>query len=322
MKKLILGLAALPLLASLATSCDKESVETKVEEGKYLTFKATTGKHTISRATETDIDYLQTQTLDITTVVVSDGSPHDNYSISYGDGEWTYSPLDIHPNFALLHYSVHPTKTLTADEESASFDYVYNGSDDLVAAAATSTYASSTAQLTYNHLLSQINFAITGAENTIVTITDIKLSGVNSEATCTIASGTGLGSWTNIDTPLVDDNAIAYTTSNNATDGTTTPVYLGNTSTGATNNSNAIMIIPQPASGVTLNFHYKITNTANTMTYEDKDVSVNFDELGVSDWEAGNRYLYTINFDINYLQFNVVKVNDWSEDIGNTYNVN
>lgn len=320
MRKFFWGFAALPLLALLATSCNKETVESKGDN--VLAFKAATGKQTLGRAAEVNLADLQDEELTVESYKATDHSLYNEFILSYGT-EWTYSPIVFHPTgFGLNHYSAHPAQTLTNTSGVVTFDYTVEDDadtqEDLMVASASTTAASpaaATANLTYKHILSQVNFAIQGKENLIVEITDIQVVGVKNAGTFTfntIGATGDAGTWAL--TTDVDD--YAYTSVNgDATDGTDDILYLGNPGGSSGNtNTNALMLMPQSfAAGdvAGFTFNYELRNLNGGDVIESGSATVNFADLSMKTWNQGKRYLYIIIFDPILLQFTVDIEEDW-----------
>ncbi len=330
MKKELWGFAALPLLALLAASCIKESVESK--DDKPITFRAAVGKQTLSRAGELKIGALQTASSTTPILVRSyktgdpSASVYKEFNLSYAVATgWSYTPAEFHPVFGLTYYAYYPAtgvtyNTATSNGSSASFSYTVPGADDqvdLVAATTTTTAASAEdakATLEFGHVLSQINFAIQGMEEVKIAITDIEVSGVRNSGTYTFG-----GTWVTDAapaTPVVYPYTPAVTATTSGLDDEV--LYLGNTGDAASavknDNENALMLMPQSFSGGDggFSFSYTLTNMAGTILSQD-DIEVDFGDLGVTQWLPGKRYLYKINFETPYYITFTVKVADWED---------
>ena len=326
MKKFAWGLAAIPLLALLATSCNKETVEAKGDAGKVLTFGVATGKQTLSRAAEVNLDYLmQGQQLTVQSYKTGEGSLNKSYVLAHNGSKWDYdgSATEYHPIFELNHFSVYPAVapglgTLVYDGTEASFDYTVPNElaaqTDLMAATATTTNDSeedAKAMLLYSHLLSQVNFAIVGIEGIEITVDNIAVNGVKNTGTYTFGAA-GWGSTAAL------NGASAYpyqaTVSTNLEDADET-VYNLRTE------ANALMLMPQTFVGGDGNFSFTYTmrnSLGALLTEENVPVSVDFGatELAAytNRWEPGKRYLYVINFEAPYLlSFDVDIDSDWMD---------
>lgn len=323
MKKILLGFAVLPLLALLATSCANESVESKDDLGRVLTFKAAAGKQTLSRAAEADITTLQQNgPLEVYTYKDGFGSLYEKFFLSYNIGsyQWEYSPVKFHPiDFGLEHYSVYPAENATIDGGvyPPQFEYVAEWDEDLMVASAHTTHDSdsdATANLVYRHVLSQVNFAIQGKDHLIIEIDDIEVVGVKNKGTYHFNTN----EWGNL---VKDGNPVyMYDTSvrQNHTNGSVgdndNVYYLGNEGNNGNNGfGNALMLMPQsfsPGGGAGFTFHYVLSNAhGDDMIYEGT-AEVYFDLLG-TEWQQGRRYLYIIAFNPILLQFDVNVVEDW-----------
>jgi hypothetical protein len=337
MKKILLGFAALPMLAMLATSCTNEIVESK--DDKVIKFSTAVGKQT--RATEITIESLQnTSGVELNVRSYEDGNnavtdPHLELSLTYVGGNWTYSASHFHPIFGLTHYSIYPEDYVTSrtavfdagkDKMVESFDYTVAtdpaAQKDLMVASANTTSEtemSSTAVLVYNHILSQVNFAIQGQEGLYISISNIKVSGVLNSGTYTFGSGWG---------PLAGAGNYDYTPLTQTTDGSGDILYLGNATGfgGSLNNNNALMLMPQDltlGSGK-FSFDYEIKNVDDIILAEGTDIDVPFSGLTPNVWEQGKRYLYTLDFEeIHYIKYtvSVVSWEDYDNAVGGEIDV-
>lgn len=315
MKKIILGFAVLPLLALLATSCANEMVESKDDIDRILTFKAATGKQTLSRASESNLGYLETHgPLEVYSYRNNDHSSYRAFTLNYSGGLWEYTPVVFHPmTFGLEHYSVYPATNAVIDDSRypVEFDYVAEHDEDLMVASANTTHFSepeATAHLVYRHVLSQVNFAIQGKEYLIVEINNIKVVGVHDSGTYNF--GTNLWSGLSGDTEY-EYNSVR----GNTTDGSDDILYMGNMGNAGTNDcDNALMLMPQSfagnsAAGFTFNYVLRNLNGGDEID-SDTDVFVDFDRFGI-DWNQGKRYLYKIIFDPVLLKFEVDVEEGW-----------
>ncbi len=323
MKKIIGGLAALPLLALLTTSCNDETVEAKGGGPKELTFGVATGKQTLSRAAEVDIQFLWDDAggLDVYSYfddgTLFTGAP---FNITYDAGAWSYGTPEYHPVDDLYHFSVYPEDaeglgaiTFDDTDASASFDYAVpndlaNQTDLMAAADVTeNTEFGAAATLMYSHLLSQVNFAIVGIEGIEITVDNISVNGVKSAGTYTFGTGwgsslSGSGTYPYLNTFETDPAAEADTVYN------------------LRSNANALMLMPQAFVGGDGNFSFTYTmrnEYGDLLTGEDIEVSVDFGAVELTqytdEWLPGKRYLYVINFEAPYvLSFDVEIEEGWS----------
>ncbi len=332
MKKIICGFATFALLAMLATSCANEKVESAGDSKSVIAFKAATGKQTLSRAQELTLTALQAKTIDVEAYEKDNAlaTLYRAFELTYniGTDKWSYTTPEFHPTYDLVYYSAVPTQTLTADGTGASFDYEVNAvasQEDLIAATTTTskgTAASATANLVYKHLLSQVNFAVKGLADVKIIITDIELNDVQNSGTYTFGTP---GAWA---LDGATDDYVYEPAGNNYTAGTTDIVYFGNDGDvlGHNTNDNALMLMPQTFAGVTpgsgsFTFHYQMLNTAGANIGEEigkGDVEVFFGDpaLSLNGWEAGKRYLYTLNFQApDYITF-TVDMDPWVDHDG------
>ncbi len=305
MKKNFGRLAAIPLLAMLATSCGQEVVETK--DSNVISYGIATGKQTLSRATEVIVDDLYGG-FDVSAIYTGTGTAFGNFTVSYSGGAWGYGTEVYHPTDGLSHYTVVGTETgFAAGGTSATFGYTAVGQEDLIAAATTTTAANATANLTFKHLLSQVNFAVNGLEDTniAITISDISLSNLENAGTYTLGNGNE-GTWA-----LAGTNTGAYTSALTAqSDPTATYTFMGS----------SLMLMPQA-------FTEDFTDGGFSFTYTLKDgdvtigngtVNMPFGDAAFAQytqtWEPGTRYLYVITFETpNKLKYNVVEVKGWED---------
>ncbi len=343
MKNMIFGgLAALSLSALLMTSCTGESVESNRDNSRLLTYKTAVGRPSATRAAETNPSNINGKTLKVWVYFNSGASANtrfNTYDLTYNStkSEWEYgSAAAFHPEAGLTHYSIHPAtnvETTVSDDlnaidaaaSNASFEYTATHDEDLIAAVDTTTgdtQVNATAKLVYKHLLSQINFAVSGPQGVKVAIDGIKLSGIATKAGYSFVSGWGTPS-----TP----GTYSYTIDGS---GTTTGaladevVYFGNhTAPNADGNgaqdyshNNALMLLPQsftPSGGASFSFNYTMKDaTSDVVLKSGNNVSVDLGNLNPTKWEAGKRYLYTINFaDLNVIKY-TVNVDSWVDDNG------
>jgi hypothetical protein len=315
MRKLFLAVALVSLLLG-AASCAKETGESLVtKEG--VSFKAALGKQT--RATETTLATLITDNaqLDVYAYRVGDTDLEfgDPFELTYDatKAEWTYSPVRYQPGMPLRYYSLYPsqgapatTTGLTASDYALTYT-IKGTQEDLIAAYVPATDLE-VITLTYNHLLSQVNFAVQGLEDVKIVVSDMEVDKVMDTNTYTFSSAT----WSGTPSQSAGFVAYAYTpvTASLTTlaAGTSTDiVYLGNG--GGTNTyDNALMLMPQefdPAkagSDGIFSFTYSIdldTNGDGTFDKNlatSKSVEVNFSDFQTVEWEAGKRYVYVIDF--------------------------
>ena len=310
------GLAALPLLTMLATSCNQERVESRKDRDSQITFKAAIGKQTLSKASEWTNSSWVPNTSALSVWAYSSlgqfnepGSPGASFVIGYDGVDWNYAGTPVtQPGYPIAYYSYYPETNIsgliTPTVSGASFAYTVQGigtQEDLIAACVPSTLNTVIA-LNFDHVLSQVNFAVQGIEGMYITLSNMSVNGVKNGGTYTFVSGWGT-------TPAGSAN-YAYVTHSTAattfpaTDGTNGILYLGNKG-GATqtdnNNDNALMLMPQtfPTAGTGGNFtfDYLITDMAATpLTLKSGSATAYFSDFTTNEWELGKRYLYLIDF--------------------------
>ncbi len=349
MKKLILGFAALSLLALSVVSCNKDVVETKLDTDNHLSFSTSAGKTGITRASEMTIEELREEVLEVRTYRQGeldsssgyyDLEEYTTFYLTYGwdapyTSGWGYGETPvIHPEFDLVHFSYF-NKNEGMNGNYIYFDYAGpyeeyprleftcgDNEGDLLVAKTKSTFAEPEAKLVYKHALSQVNFAVKGRENVSIAVKDISLGNVadNGYYWYNTHSWESLYGSHEYDYSLIDGAAEA------STDGLSNSIlYLGNTGnnpaagiTPKNDNDNALMLIPQPLDGVSLTFAYKLTqhNGLDLMDNPDADgfkriTLEDISTLGIEEWEIGKRYLYIININMENLTFDVELVEDW-----------
>lgn len=325
------GLAALSL-AMVATSCRKETVETGDGAPGKLSFSAVVGKPT--RATEWSAwasgdalnllgfinGYNETTPYydGVTTPLTYDGTAwQDNLSLNYPNVPvnfyaW-YSPED----YAALDNA--PTGTV-APVISYTVSSNPSTQEDLLAGATTATSANVT--LTMDHVLSQVNFAITNIAGKIIQITDIAVNDVKGTGKYTFSTS-GAGAWDIATSPETADYAYDLALTDESDPDALTPLTpLGNYDDGDDQTTddythdNALMLLPQTfgtnAVG-NFTFNYKIFDE-NNIEMATGSAQANFRDFPSSTWSAGKRYLYVIDFTDFFnggpLKFSV-NVNSW-----------
>lgn len=311
MKKNFLGLAAIPMLALLATSCAQETVEIKGGDN-VLTYGVATGKQTLSRAAEATVADLE-DGFDVS-VFYTTGAAFDpaTLTVSGSGGVWSYAEHPVyHPTTALSHYAAEPAQTFAGGGAAVSFPFTANGEIDLIAAADETTNAdatAATAQMTFNHLLSQINFEVTGklADNIAIEIGNITLNGLADASTYTLSNG-NTGSWA---APTGD--AATYTYTFGAADATTGK-YVGVTDGG-------LMLMPQTPAG-SFTFTYTLKSADTDAVIGTGSPVVPFSSINNTPWTAGLRYLYVINFTSPVTIEYKVDVNPWEDPVSGQVNI-
>lgn len=248
MKKLLFGLAAFSLLVA-TTGCSEETVERAGGED-LIEFQALLGKPT--KAAERDLGSLRTASQTTAIPVKAYGDDNVNFgdwTLAWnGTDAWTYNSGNpvLQPNFNLTYYAWYPTTTVTGWTAPASgtkglFSYTVpavGSQEDLIAAYVPSTN-SAAITLQFNHLLSQVNFALQKVKDVKITVNSITLNGLMDEATYTF--GTGWGTATTSGTPTYGYDLTGITTP--MTDGTidATPT----TSLINASGNNRLMLMPQ-----------------------------------------------------------------------------
>jgi hypothetical protein len=341
MKKITLGLATLSLLFA-ATSCNDETIETNpIDTQETIKFRPWLGKQT--RATETtgtNLTGMADSDADGIPVAVfsEDHSAtfNDTWSLYWNGTSYVYNNGTAinQPGGSVAYYAWYPKTIATALEAGATYSATGAGAtlsytvatasssqEDLIAATAVSSFP--VVDLKFNHILSQINFAIQGVSGVNVSIKNIKVNYVQGTGTYTFGQ-TG-GSWATSAAASAPYAYEAYPVASDSTDYTTNGgtgiLYLGNGSVYTRNN--ALMLLPQTfasASDGTFSFDFDLDDQANNTDLDHGSVTVNLNEYTPA-WEMGKRYLYTIDF-TQYLVggpivFNV-SVSDWANATSTT----
>jgi hypothetical protein len=335
MKKNFLGLVALPVLALLATSCAQETVETK--SGNVLSYGVASGKQVLSRVKPTDAGTLQEDTNGLNVYVyytnavngvvkafekTADG---DVLNIKYAEATeatettaateagWYYTGTIYHPENPLSHFVTYPDELaaggIFTTAGQASFDYtVEDGGTDLVAAATATSQDDAEADLSFKHILSQINFKVvapTDTELSIASFSGIKLAGLKETNTYTLPGY----SW---GTAGDAEKDVEYTYD---------LVAEANQDGGYTGVTNAaLMLMPQTlAAGSTFTFSYTIEDTAGAVIRSGSNVSVPFSKFTtIPAWVQGTKYLYTISFEDPEKLTYTVAVGSWEGELEKT----
>ncbi len=317
MKMKFWGFAALSL-SLLATSCAKETFESASDLDGKIFFRAALGKQT--KASEFTYWTKGDKINVVGYATGATGTPAAvfNKELTFnGDAtsetsNWSYTDPVDQPGYSITYYSVclpgGTAPTLTANGVDATFDYTIPAvasQKDLIAATDETNQAG--VVLEFNHLLSQVNFAIQGVQNVKVVITGLEVNDVVHEGKYSFKNNT----WGALTSPTgtKGDYTYAYTTGENVsdgknvTDGTTTVVTMGNSAGG-----NALMLMPQDftASGATGSFSFSYALYDITADLDDTEdpatplregsTSVDLKDFTGDAWEMGKRYVYLIDF--------------------------
>ena len=300
--------------------CNDETVE-KADQNQ-INFQALLGKQT--RATETTVTSLQTASattaIPVEAYKAEDNSPWNTFNLVYGTN-WTHSTPVYAPTFALNYYSWYPTAivddTFENNDGEVTFEYTVAttaaAQEDLIVASALNQTVA-TIPLTFSHILSQVNFAIQGVAGIKVEITNISLNKIASTSTFTYPA-----TWA---TPTGQANyAYDPVGTTNKTDGVATTIqHMGNkggTEQTDNNNANALMLMPQTFGDdtSTFTFDFSLTNIDNEALASGTGTGV-LEELDVTTWLPGKRYLYVIDFTgylVNKLINFTVAVAPWED---------
>ena len=312
MNKIFIGLVSLCLLFAL-TNCSKESIETGDSQNQ-IKIQSFLGKQT--KATE----FSYWNVLDkfpVEAYKTSDGTSFDSWDLEYisaSPNEWSYGTPVNQPGYSLTYFAWYPETIATFSSSGnpvvATLGYIVEtdpaDQEDLIAATTISSFP--LVPLEFNHILSQVNFAVQGVQDLKVKIENIVVN-VNGKATYTFGGG-----WAGHNT----SDAYAYTpVGASETDGLNTDVlYMGN-GNGAYANANALMLLPQTfvAGGGNFTFDFTLTDRINDIVEGTGSVTVDLSEL-TTGWVMGRRYLYVIDF-TDYLAGGpivfTVTVNPWAD---------
>jgi hypothetical protein len=318
MKNFIFGVAVCSLLFG-AAGCTEETIERlPAADNGALTFKAALGKQT--RASETTITTLEA-TADAELIVnayrSADTELFNKFTLVYDSGvsgQWSYSPVVYQPGDLLRYYSVYPDVAGTVTSDDYTFDYTVktlaSEQEDLLGAVVAPTLDEAIA-LQYNHLLSQINFAVQGIEDVKIELTNnITVRKVMSAGTYSFTDG--WGEPTTPASPAYTYEPLAAALDTLAKGTSAGIVYLGNGG-GTTSYENALMLMPQAftpenaGTDGTFGFAFTLTTDADGdgeledvaeggATEFTGDALVNFGDFDTHEWTAGKRYIYVIDF--------------------------
>lgn len=324
-----MGLAALSLLL-MPTSCESGEIETNNQRNETIEFGVVVGKQTVSRATEfTGSSWKNNDSFLVKAYATGSTSTTsvEDFTLSYNGSSWSSSPDMKQPGYSLTYYTWFPSTTtdFSGTGTAATMKYAVKGVDsqeDLL--AATTITADSDVILAFNHILSQVNFALQGVPNIKITLSNIKVNGVRNAGTYTFNATTG-GSWDSYTGDAVDYAYTPVTNTNITTGLTDTIQHMGNGG-GAYNKTNALMLMPQSFAADTdgyISFDFVLKSMEDTELAKEEGVTFNFCDFETTTWSIGKRYLYLIDF-TEYLTKGeisfTVTVNGWEDAENNTAN--
>ncbi len=343
MKIKLLGAAALSLLF-VATSCDNEIVEkANVKNDNSIKFQTVLGKQT--KATEMDLAGLQGAAKDAGTAIpvkafaTGKNIAFNTFGLYWNNTNWVYAESGseiTQPGYIIDYYAWYPNPsplTETSHGITNAFSVSTDGKgtfgytvlstsalqEDLIAAFKST--ADENVSLDFNHLLSQVNFAIQGVENVKIEITGIKVNDVMSVNTYTFNTN----KWGDTPTTAVtyDYSAFVNGTETAPTDYTTngtaaqTILHMGNNGNEHSRN-NALMLMPQQfkdGDKANFSFNYKLKDMNGNSLGEGSSFA-NLSGLNTN-WEMGIRYIYVIDFSSYVVGGPIkftVKVNPWEDN--------
>ncbi len=309
MKKLMMGFAVLSLLFG-AASCTKETKETALDaEKKEVSFRAALGKQALSRAAEFTA---WKENDELTVYAYKAGSADAAYTpfeLTYDGSVWEYATPVTSTGANVWYYSWFPESTgisaNNAGVNSYSFNYAVRSVDnqeDLVAVGvSTSDYM---VTLGFEHILSQVNFALYETEHLKITVNSITLKGVKDTGTWTMGASRG---WSNVDGAAqysYELDGVSNITDGSTATGTLIPLK------GA---DNALMLMPQTfADDAALEINFDLarvgTNGGDEVIVDDEVSTVLLNNFEILEWTRGKRYLYQLDFS-SYIQTGLITFN-------------
>lgn len=309
MKRIFVMMIALTMAT---VSCVAE----RMAETDELRFNATNS--TMTRAAEVTTETLQvasqTEALHVVSYEV-DGAYFGAFDLIYAAGAWSYGDVIYHPCAEAVHYSSYPWQEGTVAATSYNFNYVASGDEDLLAGVAHSFAVDGNATLTYNHILSQINFAIVAPNGTEVEIADVVVKGIRSSSTFTLLAD-NTGDWAvptgSADYDYVDISTLTAT--HESGEKVSAPAGSG------------LMLMPQTFAAKvdgTVEFEYSIwqgNHGGSGHNLIKSDIAtIPFCDFEVTTWEPGKKYCYVIRFDkqtgdIEGLTYSDVVVTPWPDE--------
>ncbi len=326
-KKSVFGMLAVALLA---TGCNSEFVETADSQNGNITFQTVLGKQT--RATEFSY-WGDSEGFTAKAYLKGTTTPFKDFTLTCnGTNSWTVSGGTVaHPGYPLDYYAWSPSDatgaTFTPVASASTLEYtipVVDSQVDLVAAYKPN-HNNAAVDLTFYHILSQVNFAVQGVSNVKIAIKDITIKGVSNHNTYTFGTGwggtpDGSASYVYKAKSYGAGDGTTYTSGTNTltTDGTKiTEIKLGS---GASTDGNALMLMPQSfnsSSTATMEFTYTLTAMDGTTPLGTGTTSAYLRDFTTTTWEVGKRYLYIIDFTEYFKGGNItfsVTVDTWKDN--------
>ena len=347
MKKMYYGLATFMLLFAATGCSDEETVEKATDHKNALSFSAALGKHTVSTRAAEFTAFPEGDRLTVMSYYMG-GAPYRTFELTNRGGIWSYAGETVsQPGPALRYYAVRPVSALTdttaangfgAHADGYSFGYTVGaeeGQEDLLGAKVITDGNEVT--LPFNHLLSQVNFALVKTLGIAISVTDIKIEGVQSRGVYTLGNTAATTGWSYPATPLPATYAYRYNDGTNVTDGLSTGIsYMGNTGsnpqegTARNDYDNALLLLPQTfvagADDGKISFDFRLTVEKATGPVAipetgTEHIEADLDLFNTSTWLPGKRYLYLIDFE-SYLAGGPivfrVELDEWEDDADNT----
>lgn len=232
------------------------------------------------------------------------------------NGEWTYSPLvpwvddktykffaysKLEEGTPTYDYGTGLTFTdVTVNGTINQVDFVYDESGEIPSGAENTVRAK--VQFTFEHMFSMVQFTIKSGlpEDVVLTITDIKFYGMDSQNDLTN------GIWGSTpDTPIAEVSPITLTGGTAQATPTTPTNYVNN-----------CVVMPQTIDENTVFAKFTVTAPAGTSLKEPvaKDITA---LIPADTWEPGYRYNYIVTIDgqtLNFITFDTPKVSPWTDE--------
>lgn len=343
MKQIFIALSAITLLTA---GCTKNDITDSLRKEGSLSFSLSMAGALNTRAAELTATELQGSDIDLWTYHNATQALYFKDRLTWQTDEWnTTDHIRFMPVGGILDfYAVYPSGAGTFANNSGVATLAYTIPASQVDLVAATVLGSSTAAVTLkaHHLLSQVNFAVSGGSGKEIGITSIVMNGVNSAATFTFnPTATSAGAWGAPATPV----NYTYLISGNAAGGNTIPIdaaegtyyvlgdggkWAAGTSarywnsgkaggagwdvpaniTPANNPKNSLMLLPQSfaanlAAEVVID--YTIDGVAADIPYT---IPLN----SLVDWQAGKRYVYLLVADADNDITVDVMVQEWDNE--------
>lgn len=267
------------------------------------------------------------------------GSPvtvFDDVTVSTTDGStWTYENTRFWDSNATSYTffavsSPNTALTFAADGTIAATTVTFSGeNNDILLANSVpvlpANYKSDVpVALVFKHIGALVDLKVKksaglNTANATVAITGVTIEGVSDEATVAVT-----GYSTNVPTVAWASLANSDNSTYGITSGAVDCTLPGNVGTTGDDLINTLVVIPQELGDTKiLKISYTITDAAGTVnTFTNKEIKLNlFDttenttngspDTPISEWVAGNHYIYTLTIDANTINFSAT-ITDWT----------